>query len=203
MISSADYLISLKDGYSLGEEILPAKILGTIEKFYSESEIIINKKTKTSEKLVNIRPMISLVSYDEKEYKEKLRDKLMNVTRLENGEKSYFLDIESMAQVYDNDIKVYIQLDTGSVSNLKPELVMEAFCKDNNIEYNSFAWQVHRLELYTRDEKTKKLIPLDNLDKSDAGDAFMSHKIIITRQDHTILSLQYLKGWIWCRIPKS
>lgn len=166
LISSADYLISLKDGYSLGEEILSGKdFRKAFEKFYSKSEIIINKKTKTSEKLVNIRPMISLVSFDEKEYKEKLRDKLMNVTRPENGEKSYFLDIESMAQVYDNDIKIYLQLDTGSVSNLKPELVMEAFCKDNNIEYNSFAWQVHRLELYTRDEKTKKLIPLDHLDK--------------------------------------
>jgi len=42
---------------------------------------------------------------------------------------------------------------------------MEAFCIENQIEYNPYAWQVHRLEMYAKDGKTGKLVPLDHLDR--------------------------------------
>ena len=90
---------------------------------------------------VNIKPMIAWVTFDE-----------MGET-------------DSKAEVYENNIKVYMQLDTGSVSNLKPELVMEAFCNENGISYNPYAWQVHRLEIYTRDETSKSLVSLDRSER--------------------------------------
>jgi len=43
---------------------------------------------------------------------------------------------------------VYMQLATGSVNNLKPELVMQAFYQYLNKEMPKFAFTVKRLELY-------------------------------------------------------
>ncbi len=166
LVSSSDYLISLKDSYSLGAKISSREdFCETFLEFINSPEIMINKKTKKSEKLVDIKPMVTLVAFDEIEYKDKLKPALSDVTHRIDNNQSYFADTESVADIYDNGIKVYLQLDTGSVSNLKPELVMEAFSSYINIDYNPHAWQVHRLEMYTRDDKTKKLISLDKLEK--------------------------------------
>ena len=44
-------------------------------------------------------------------------------------------------------------LSTGSVDNIKPELVMEGMCKFLGVEYQKMAVQVHRLETYMRNEE--------------------------------------------------
>ena len=167
LVASADYHVSLKDGYTLedaSDGILAAdRFREEFLDFYKKKDITIQKKTKKSEKDVNIRPMITMVSLDETEYKAGLRDCLVISSEPLNDEKSYFLKTDSRAETYENNIKVYMQLDTGSAVNLKPELVMEAFCNEKGMAYNPFAWQVHRLETYTRDEMTGKLIPLDRL----------------------------------------
>ncbi len=145
LVSSADYLVSLKDGYSLCDVdnviMNEDRFRKAFEDFYSKQDITIQKKTKKSEMEVDIKPMITRVTFDE------------------------MGKADSKAEVYENNIKVYMQLDTGSVSNLKPELVMEAFCNENGISYNSYAWQVHRMEIYTRDETTGNLISLDKLER--------------------------------------
>ncbi len=41
-----------------------------------------------------------------------------------------------------------MKLSSGSVDNLKPELVMESFCKACGIPYMESALQFHRMELY-------------------------------------------------------
>jgi hypothetical protein len=164
-VSSADYLVSLKDGYSLSDTIISKdEFQKAFEEFYAKQDITINKKTKKSETVVDIKPMITLVSFDEKEYADSLRECLVDVSGTVNNESYYFHNTESKADVYENNIRVFMQLDTGSVANLKPELVMEAFCNEKNISYNPYAWQVHRLEIYKRDEMTMKLIPLDRLE---------------------------------------
>lgn len=165
LVSSADYIVSLKDGYSLGEMDSQDSFKEAFKGFYEKNEITILKKTKTSEKLVDIKPMITMVAFSESEYKEKLKEMLFNIPLQVNDEKHYSTNAAGMADVYEQNIKVYLQLDTGSAANLKPELVIEAFCNNYGIDFNPYAWQVHRLELYTRDEKTKKIIPLDMLDK--------------------------------------
>ena len=165
LVSSADYLVSLKDGYSLSDTIISKdEFQKAFEEFYAKQDITINKKTKKSETVVDIKPMITLVSFDEKEYADSLRECLVDVSGTVNNESYYFHNTESKADVYENNIRVFMQLDTGSVANLKPELVMEAFCNEKDISYNPYAWQVHRLEIYKRDEMTKKLIPLDRLE---------------------------------------
>ena len=47
---------------------------------------------------------------------------------------------------------IYMLLSTGSVDNIKPELVMEGFCHYLNRDYQKLASRVHRLETYMRNE---------------------------------------------------
>lgn len=104
-VAGADYRIHFRDGY-YDEQLF----LDKVEAFIGQESIVIVKKTKKSEKEVDIRPMI----YD------------MSVI----------------------DGHIHMQLATGSVNNLKPDLVMEAFCRYLSLAYEKFAFQVHRLETY-------------------------------------------------------
>ena len=58
-----------------------------------------------------------------------------------------------------------MQVACGSVNNLKPELVLEAFSKDAGIELSPFALEVARLEVYADlgDENERKLVTLEEL----------------------------------------
>ena len=58
-----------------------------------------------------------------------------------------------------------MQVACGSVNNLKPELVMEAFAKDAEITLEPFALEVCRLEVYADlgSENARKLVPLEEL----------------------------------------
>lgn len=47
---------------------------------------------------------------------------------------------------------IYMLVSTGSVDNIKPELVMEAMCKYLDLPYQKMAFQVHRLETYMRND---------------------------------------------------
>lgn len=49
--------------------------------------------------------------------------------------------------------KLYMLLAAGSEYNLKPELVVEALCKDTGYEYKKFDYQVHRIETYMKNEE--------------------------------------------------
>ncbi len=168
-VASADYLVSLKDGSAVPELInTQEKFSRAFREFYTAEGIVIDKKTKTSEKAVDIKPMITLVAFTSEEYEE-LKEKTLQQLSGE-AESGFPLSSEagipiSVADVYRNGIRVYLQLATGSSANLKPELVMEAFFNHIGVEFPGFAWQVHRLEVYSRDEFGGKLIPLDDLDR--------------------------------------
>ena len=151
LVASADYLVSLKDGYQISNSIVTQEdFKKAFLIFFEKQEIIIGKKTKKSDKEVDIKPMISRIAFDQK--KE-------SINRLTGYE------LERVAEVYENGIKIYMQLDTGSSSNLKPELVMEAFYEELGIPMEQFSWQVHRLEVYTRDAITDIIAPLNHVDR--------------------------------------
>jgi len=157
LVASADYLVSLKDGYTIQDTIkTQAEFEQAFRKFNDKQEIVIGKRTKNSDKVVDIKPMISLVAFDQAEYEEKLIPLLSNRIATKP---------DSVADVYENGIKLYLQIDTGSSVNLKPELVIEAFCEELGITYEKFAWQMHRLEIYTRDAETRKLAALNQVER--------------------------------------
>ncbi|MGN0335024.1 MAG: TIGR03936 family radical SAM-associated protein [Lachnospiraceae bacterium] len=60
---------------------------------------------------------------------------------------------------------IFMKTATGSVNNLKPELVMEAFAKFAGFELEKFSLEIARLEVYADlgDETEKKLVPLEEL----------------------------------------
>lgn len=163
LVASSDYLVSLKDGYAISASITTQEeFQKAFEQYTTSVEIFIDKKTKASEKAVDIRPMISLVAFNNAEYLDKLRK------TLQDEESVLLTEVrmqESVAEEYKNEIKVYLQLDTGSSINLKPELVMEAFYDYLGLTFEKFAWQVHRLEIYTRNQESGKLQALDQVER--------------------------------------
>ena len=77
-------------------------------------------------------------------------------------------EVDLKPMLYNTELRdggIFMQVACGSVNNLKPELVMEAFAKDAGIELAPFALEVCRLEVYADlgDETAKKLVPLEEL----------------------------------------
>lgn len=124
VVSVSDYYVTVKPGYY---ESMRAKMQSEFRSFIGLPEIPILKKTKKSETMTDIRPMI-LEAY---------------VTQ----ETSCLFFDEEWKQS-DDFYTFYMKLSTGSISNLKPELVMEAYCKYLDIPYENFGFHVHRLETY-------------------------------------------------------
>ena len=121
IVAAADYLSSVKTGN------FPNGWKEKLNDFMNQSEILIVKKTKKSEKEVDIKPMI------------------------------YQL------RVVDDDI--YMLIATGSVENLKPELVMQAFSVYLNIDVENISFTHHRLDVYANvgTESAKKFVSLDKV----------------------------------------
>ncbi|RGT90919.1 DUF2344 domain-containing protein [Coprococcus comes] len=122
IVAGADYLSSVKNGS------LPEDLAEKLEAFYAQNEICVVKKTKKSEKEVDIRPMI---------YKLECRDG-----------------------------KIYMRVAAGSVQNLKPELVTEAFVRYLGMDAEEVTFTHHRLETFAESENTESkmiLVPLNAL----------------------------------------
>lgn len=62
---------------------------------------------------------------------------------------------------------VFMQLSSGSVHNLKPDLVMAAFAKYLGVELDPFALMIHREEVYADlgTEENRRLVSLEALGK--------------------------------------
>ena len=121
IVAAADYLSSLKNGE------FPEDWKKRAEDFMSQPSISIIKKTKKSEKEVDIKPMI---------YRFEVRDD-----------------------------SVYMLVATGSVENLKPELVMQALCNFLNVNTESVSFAHHRLDVYANvgTEDEKNFVSLDQV----------------------------------------
>ena len=65
------------------------------------------------------------------------------------------------------DGSIYMQNAAGSSENLKPDLVMEAFCRFLGIEEDSCMFHYHRLEMYADTGKggKRRLVTLEALGK--------------------------------------
>ena len=126
LVTAADYLVSLKDHYTVGN-LTKEEFEVKFKEFISQETIIINKKTKKSEREMDIKPFIFDYSF------EVAQEKQPSILH---------------ADIYESGIRVFMQLATGSVINIKPELVLEAFYCFLGLEYNQFAWQMHRMETY-------------------------------------------------------
>lgn len=126
IVTAADYEIYFKEGY---EAPKTTEEFGQIfHEFYeAQDAIVILKKTKKSEKEMDIKPLIYDFAVRERE-----------------GKPSF-----------------YLKVSTGSVDNLKPELVVSQMFEFAGLEYQKEAMQIHKFETYTENEQG--FIPLDAL----------------------------------------
>lgn len=77
-------------------------------------------------------------------------------------------EVDIRPMIYETEIRedtLFLKLAAGSVQNLKPDLVMEAFLKYLNIESENLAFAFHRLEMYADAgvEENRKLVTLESL----------------------------------------
>lgn len=77
-------------------------------------------------------------------------------------------EVDLKPMIYEASVQdggIFMKLACGSVNNLKPELVMEAFARDGKFTLPPFSLLIERLEIYTEagEETTKHFIPLEKL----------------------------------------
>ena len=142
IVSAASYIVTIRDEAYNKSESKPdaAEFIAKFNEFMQQEDIVVMKKTKKSVVETDIKPHIF-------EYKD---------GSSECGD----------AIVYDNKICIYLLLSTGSVVNLKPNLVMETFCKYAGYDFDEYAFQYHRLDMFSSEDDTK-LIPLSEVDKNN------------------------------------
>lgn len=125
IVAAADYQLSYKEGYEIPYNT--AKWREVIMREFVEAESFnIIKKTKKSEREVDLKPLVYEIRADEVD-----------------GAPVFFLKVS-----------------TGSVDNIKPELVLASLYERCHLIYDENAIQIHRCEVYARDEQ-EQLIPLD------------------------------------------
>ena len=122
LVAAADYTLRFRKGHEPKMDWQSG-----ISHFFAQKEIVVLKKTKKSEKEVDIRPMI------------------------------YELSV--------NAGTVFFKLASGSVANLKPELVMDTYMKTLGVEPDEFAYEINRCEIYADmgTETKRKLVSLGDL----------------------------------------
>ena len=124
LVAAADYELRFRKGYEPKQDWQSG-----ISHFFAQDSIVVLKKTKKSEKEVDIRPLIYRMSV--------------------------------------NAGTVSMQLSSGSVANLKPELVMDAYLQTLGISPQPVAYEIHRCEVYADlgTENRRALVPLGDLGK--------------------------------------
>lgn len=160
IVAAADYQVSLKEGYSFEPvqnedgssndcSLSFENFMERFQAFVAKEQIVILKKSKKSEKDVDIKPFIYHTTFSKEEFRSLVGSYPAN----------------SVADTYENGCTVFMQLATGSVNNLKPELVMEAFCQSEGAKYNPFMYQVHRVEVYADrgTEERRDLVSLNEI----------------------------------------
>lgn len=134
LLNACDYLITWKDGTTLGANAREPEDINLKESFTAfmeQEKIPVMKKTKRSEVEVDLKPLILSYAFSAEEFEQK------------NG-----IRLPELNNEFDSEDELYLKLVSGSVTNIKPELVLDAYLKYLNLELNPFSYQVHRIQMY-------------------------------------------------------
>ncbi|MBE5939870.1 MAG: DUF2344 domain-containing protein [Lachnospiraceae bacterium] len=136
IVAAADYIVTFKYNNLFSLR----RLSEIVNNFYNQDTIEVLKKTKKSEKTTDIKPLI------------------------------YSIDATNEVEntVSDDDVSEYgikMQLATGSVNNLKPELVMDALFAFAGYDSVDFPINIYRTEVYANKgtEEEPDFISLDDL----------------------------------------
>ncbi len=120
LVAAARYLVQMDND-------LLEKLCSKIEGFLDQEHITIMKKTKKSEREVDLKPFI--------------------------------YELKSVA----NGVELF--LASGSVDNIKPELVMKSLMDYAMISTANVSLQYHRCDVYARDAENGEFLTLENMAK--------------------------------------
>lgn len=137
LLNACDYLITWKDGTTFGANVKPqadVDLRETFLSFMAQERILVKKKTKRSEKEIDLKPFVLGFAFSGSEFEK------MSGTALPD-----------LNNEYDSEDELYLKLVSGSVANIKPELVLEAYAHYLNVELEPFSYQVHRIQMYFDD----------------------------------------------------
>lgn len=126
-VSAADYEIWFKQEYEIPECMQNyTELQSKLQEFFVKpDQILVTKKTKKSEKVLDLKKLV----FD------------FQVLQPEKTLEPQFHARPSF----------YLNVSTGSTDNLKPELVLETFWKYMGLEFNPYAIQAHRKDVYFTD----------------------------------------------------
>ncbi len=132
---------------------------------------ISDDKKKTGMSIVAAADYISRVKEDvlPSDWREKVeafisQPEILVVKSTKKSEKE--VDIKPMIyKLYPQEDYLFMQVATGSVQNLKPELVMQTFCKFLGLNPEEITFVHHRLEVYADmgNEEERQLVSLDKV----------------------------------------
>lgn len=138
LLKACDYVIQLKDGGTFCSNTLPEAEFSLQEsfmEFMEQEQILILKKTKKSEAEIDLKPLILSYAFSREE-----------LSKVCSGMP------EELNNEYDSEEELYLKLVSGSVTNIKPELVLEAFMNYMNLELKPYSCQIHRIQMYFNEE---------------------------------------------------
>ena len=152
-VAAAAYAISYKEG-SFPIEDMPQKLTD----FYAKESIVVTKKTKKSTMDMDLKPGIF----------ELRMDKTLNIPSDTVAVDGKTLNIQGMiGDAGDKKLMsaIYMLVDASSSGNIKPSMVLDAFCAYCNVELEPYSCQITRLDTYTRiidEQGEEKLVPLED-----------------------------------------
>lgn len=140
-VAAADYALTFMDGC---DPVLPLSQWQELirEHFVSAPEFIITKKTKKSERQLDLKPLV----YE------------CRATTHSNIFSGRAFDPYEETEA--DRISFFLSVSTGSMDNIKPELVISSLCRKAGITDVADRLWIHRLETYSTDESGKNRIPL-------------------------------------------
>ncbi len=124
LLIAADYMVVEKEA-----GVFPENWQEKWLSFMEQQEIVIEKKTKKSVKEVDIKPHILAWDFS------------MDTFAKKNGENYGTLHCD-----YEGN-SLFMRLTSGSETNIKPELVMQAFYTFCENELEPYSYQIHRMQM--------------------------------------------------------
>jgi len=124
LLIAADYMVVEKEA-----GVFPENWQEKWLSFMEQQEIVIEKKTKKSVKEVDIKPHILAWDFS------------MDTFAKKNGENYGTLHCD-----YEGN-SLFMRLTSGSETNIKPELVMQAFYAFCESELEPYSYQIHRMQM--------------------------------------------------------
>lgn len=138
LLNACDYMITLKDGSTFcqnTESSSDFSLRETFCRFMEQEHISIVKKTKKSEQEIDLKPLILAYAFSREEF----------------GEIPGVCKLPELNHEFDSEEELYLKLVSGSVTNIKPELVLEAYMKELGFQMKPFSYQIHRIQMYFRE----------------------------------------------------